>query len=119
MHISFSKELYPKSALLKAAYAFTDRAYVYLDANATHYEVDIESKKNGDIAEKEFMNELLSQTVRLDVYSRTKNIRELLLARSIASTVIETPSEEAIEETDSADIDGILRDWFEDENKAE
>lgn len=118
MHISFSKELYPKSALLKAAYAFTDRAYVYLDADPDRYEVDIEAKNGSGISEKEFMNELLSQTVRLDVYSRTKNIRELLLARSVASTVIETPAEETIEETDSTDIDGILRDWFEDEDKA-
>ena len=45
MHISFSKELYPKSALLKAAYAFTDRAYVYLDADHDRYKVDIEAKK--------------------------------------------------------------------------
>lgn len=117
MHISFSKEIYPKSALLKAAYAFTDKAYVYLDATVDSYEVDIEAKNGSSVTEKEFMNELLSQTVRLDVYKRTKNIRELLLARSIASTVIETPHAETIEETDNTDIDGILRDWFEDDNK--
>lgn len=118
MHISFSKEIYPKSALLKAAYSFTDKAYIYIDVSDSNYEVDIESKDGSNVTEKEFMNELLCQTVRLEVFKRTKNIRELLLARAIASTVIETPQAETIEETDDTDIDGILRDWFENDNKA-
>ena len=56
MHISFSKEIYPKSALLKAAYSFTDKAYIYIDVSASCYEVDVEAKDGIDVTEKEFMN---------------------------------------------------------------
>ena len=50
MIFHFSKELYPKTALLKAAYSFTDRAYIHLDVNETEYIVDISIKPD----EKEF-----------------------------------------------------------------
>ena len=47
MFMKFCKELYSKVALIKAAYNFTDIAYVHLDADDKYYYVDIESKKAG------------------------------------------------------------------------
>ena len=35
--LKYNKELYSKIALIKAAYNFTDRAYVHLDADKKYY----------------------------------------------------------------------------------
>lgn len=41
----FHRDLYSKSALIKAAYNFTDRAYIHLDADETYYYVQIAAKR--------------------------------------------------------------------------
>ncbi len=111
----FQKSLYPKIALLKAAYSFTDQAYIYLDSDDVYYYVEIEPK-NTDVSvdERTFLNEMLAQSVRHEIYLQTKNIRELMLARAMATTVIAEPESE-----DEGDQDGqtfnendILKDWF-------
>lgn len=35
--IKFNRELYSKTALIKASYNFTDQAYVHLDADENYY----------------------------------------------------------------------------------
>lgn len=115
MKFSFSKDLYPKEALLKSAYSFTDRAYIHLDADEKDYIVNISFKDGYSFEYDEFKNELLSQTVRMLIYEKTKNIRQLTVARALASTIVnDFPEEDAPEE--SVDIDAILTDWF-DENE--
>lgn len=110
----FRKELYSRTALIKAAYNFTDIAYVHLDADDEYYVVSIEAKRPDImIKEQDFINEMLTQSVRHEVYLQTKNIRELLLARSMATSVIaddafEECEEDALEFSESE----ILRDWF-------
>lgn len=115
MRYTFNKELYSKTALLKACYNYTDRAYVHLDADKDHYYVDLIIKSDASpISEFEFINEMLVQSIRHEVYLQTKNIRELMLARAMATTVIGD-----IEEGNEDDIpqngfieDEILKDWF-------
>lgn len=112
--LKFSKEIYNKQALLKASYSFTDRAYIHIDVDEQYYLVDI-SPKTADIniSSDDFKNEILAQTVRLHVSNKTKNIRELLLARALSSTLLENKNvevEEIIEE--EFDINNILEDWF-------
>lgn len=113
--LSFSKELFPKVALLKAAYAFTDKAYLHLDADQAYYYVDITPKENEiPNLQQLFENELLCQCVRHEVYLQTKTIRELLTARAMASTVVETPiADESKVIAGTADESDILTDWFE------
>lgn len=112
--LKFNRELYSKTALIKAAYSFTDRAYIHLDADERYYYVQIESKSSDNcISEAEFENEILAQSVRHEIYRQTKNIRELLLARAMATSVImedETLLEDLPEESFSEDE--ILKDWF-------
>lgn len=115
MKFKFSKEIYNKEALLKAAYSFTDRAYIHIDADDAYYIVDVNSKdgnaSNG-IKLEAFKNEILAQMVRQDIHNKTKNIRELILARAFSSTMIsEIPSYQP--EEGEVDIDDILKDWFE------
>ena len=115
MRFRFSKEIYDKGALLKAAYAYTDRAYIHIDVDEVHYIVDVNMKeevKDADIKLEAFQNEILAQMVRQDIHNKTKSIRELILARAFASTMIsEVPSYQPEEGT--VDIDDILTDWFE------
>ena len=112
--MKFCKELYSKITLIKAAYNFTDVAYVHLDADDKYYYVNIEPKQAGkEVSEQEFVNEMLVQGVRHEVYQQTKNIRELLLARAMATSVI--VDENLIDETEATDTfdeNEILKDWF-------
>ena len=119
--MNFSKELYSKIALIKAAYNFTDNAYVHLDADDRYYYVAIEPKcPDYKVSEQEFINEMLTQSIRHEVYQQTKNIRELLLARAMATSVI--VDENLIDDNDGEDSfteSEILRDWFEANEKTE
>lgn len=112
--LKFRKELYSKIALIKAAYNYTDLAYIHIDADDDYYYVTVESKKQGhQITENDFVNEMLAQSVRHEVYQQTKNIRKLLLARAMATSVI-VDDDTINEEIDDSYVESeVLRDWFE------
>ena len=113
MILYFSKSLYPKISLIKAAYNFTDRAYIYLEQNDKDYIVNIKTKdKYESSLDDDFKNEMLVQTARYEIYKQTKEIRKIIIARAMASTVIE--KNQADNESDE-DIDAskVLKDWFE------
>ena len=95
MRFRFSKEIYDKGALLKAAYAYTDRAYIHIDVDEDHYIVDVNMKDNAEDSD-----------VKLEAFQNE------ILARAFASTMISVvPSYQPEEGT--VDIDDILTDWFE------
>ena len=79
MRIQYDKEFYSKEALLKAAYHFTDRAYVYLGVEDGSFFVDFTAK--GEIQfdkeklENEFKNELLAQVIHQTVSKETTVLR--------------------------------------------
>ena len=112
--LKFSRELYSKIALIKAAYNFTDSAYIHLDADDDYYYVSIEGKDPAiTISENDFVNEMLSQAVRHEIYLQTKTIRELMLARALATSVVtrdDNPVSDGSHEAFSEDE--ILKDWF-------
>jgi len=112
--LKFNKELYSKTSLIKATYNFSDRAYIHLDADDKFYYVSIEVKPGEtNISENEFVNEMLAQSVRHEIYQQTKNIRELLVARAMATSLI---VDEGIADIDTEDQEfsesEILKDWF-------
>ena len=109
----YSKELYEKEVLLKAAYAFTDTMYIHIDVDADNYLVEPCSKQEEESNElyKKFENELIMQEVRVVVASKTKNIREMIVARALSSTIIDTNNESDIRTSDEYK-DEILSDWF-------
>lgn len=122
--LKFDKSIYPKIALLKAAYNFTDRAFVHLDSDEKFYYVNCEAKNVEDtVCEKEFLNELLAQSVRHEVYLQTKDIRELLMARAMATSVVYTDEDKKIVIDDDEDkeyqVEDIIRDWFESDDNTE
>ncbi|MBR6407861.1 MAG: His-Xaa-Ser system protein HxsD [Clostridia bacterium] len=119
MKYRFSKEIYQKEALIKAAYRYTDKAYIHLDADENNFYVDIEAKsQENHITEKEFKNAILAEMVRLYISDRTKNVRELILARAFSSTIIEKDDLEPPPENDY-NIANILTDWFDEYDDTE
>ena len=113
--LKFNRELYSKVALIKAAYNFTDSAYIHLDADNEYYYVSIEPKDPAIIiSESDFVNEMLSQAVRHEIYIQTKAIRELMLARAMATSVV--TKDDNLHSDGSNEVfseDEILKDWFE------
>ena len=115
MRFKFERDIYPKVALLKASYNYTDKAFIHLDADDKYYFAEIEmNEPSEELSEKEFLNEMLSQTIRHEVYLQTRNIRELMLARAMASTIITETDVNCLDD----DTEGyyneneILKDWF-------
>lgn len=117
--MKFAKELYSKTALIKAAYNFTNRAFVHLDADSKYYYVELKMKTPDDqISEDEFVNEMLTQSVRHEVFKQTRNIRELIYARAMATSVVYDSEKQVEEENVDSKFseDEILKDWFADGN---
>lgn len=57
MRICVPKEIYPKIVVLKAAYQFTDRAYIYIQQTSEDYLIDMKPKdESNQIVEDEFKN---------------------------------------------------------------
>lgn len=114
MRIQYDKEFYSKEALLKAAYHFTDRAYVYLGVEDGSFFVDFTAK--GEI-QFEFKNELLAQVIHQTVSKETTVLRELLVARALSSTMVDEgissdAAESPMTEDAQDELDAIAKDWF-------
>ncbi len=113
MLIKLSKEIYEKEAIIKASYFFTDRYYMELNVDDKFYYIDMKAKE-GQIEtniEKEFMNEVLVQTTRLSISKQTKNIREMIIGRALASTIIDNKDTGFVDD-ESINSDDILNNWF-------
>ena len=113
MQIKYKKELYSRSVLFKTCYKFTDNAYIHLDSDDKDFIVTISPKNSADKIdyELEFSNQMIEEVNREIVTEQTKNIRQILLARSLASTVIYDDEIAGIE-TDISDK-SAMKDWFE------
>jgi len=112
------KSLYDREALLKTAYCFTDEYYVHLDSNEDYYLVDISRKDDltPDNIEALFHNELVNQATRNLIFKKTNTIRQLILARAFASTIIETTDVDN-ESVEAVDTNNVFNDWFENEER--
>ena len=117
MELRFKKSIYSLIAIEKAAFVFTEKAYILLDENEKEYIVHIQMKdENGSLLSvKEFENEALAQLLRERIYERTKEIRELVIGRAVSSAVLlkDNPIHSTIDAEKNYDIDSILKDWFE------
>lgn len=115
MDLIYNKELYPKIAILKAAYGFIDDFYIHIDMDTENYVIAIKPKNqyDGENIKDKFDNEILAQSARYHIAKQTKNIRELIMSRAFASTLINYQAEENTDHGENVDIDRILTDWFE------
>lgn len=118
INLKISKDLYPKSVLLKTCFHFLDTYYIYLDADDKNYFIEIASKDGKDIVTNViglFFNELIAQNTRFTILEETANIRKIALARAYSSTIVEDAK--APEEIKS-DETSMFKDWF-DKNDTE
>ena len=115
------KKIYPSNLLLKTAYAFLDEAYIHFEEAREDWIVCITPKEPGADFQnllRRFENELISQTVRMQVYNKTKTLRELLMARAMTTSMIDQEDPlEKIKEDELSDISDdelkdILTEWF-------
>ena len=110
----YKKELYPKLAIMKAAYHLLDRGYIHIDMDKDHYLIQITAKPSFSEADlkRDFDNEILAQAVRFHIYEQTHEIRDILVARAMASTIINAEPQNDAPLESSERLDEILTDWF-------
>ena len=118
MKLTVNKALHSRSAVLKAAYHFTDEYYVLLDQDETSYYIDISAKEGMTPEDIEgiFSNELVAQSTREAILEKTSSLRELILARAFASTIIDDkPSDDSfVSDANDDEIDkSLFKDWYE------
>lgn len=118
----YSSNIYSREVILRAAYAFIDRYYIHIDKEDNDYIVFINAKdEDGDVnIARLFENEMISSSIRMQVFQQTHAIREILLGRAMASTMIINDDEEnetEMKEESSAnnELKSILEDWFDHE----
>jgi len=114
MKFEYNSKLYPKEVLIKAAYSFIDKAYIHLDFVEEKYVVEITPKeKEEEVKKEQFDNEMLVQSARYIIAKKTLGIREIILGRALASTLIDAGDTQCEEVEASIEENTILKDWFE------
>lgn len=112
--------IYNRDTIMKVAYLFIDRYYVYLDfirEQPGYMQIELSPKKGVHSKTKEaageFMNELLNQKLRDEIEKKTESVRELVLARALYTSYLDESEDE--EET-NYNINSIAKDWFDGAN---
>ena len=116
MEMKFNKHIYSIEDIVRALYVFTDNAYFYIDDSIDEIYVSIDEKQDAKLCGEELIgeikNELLAQIIRKYVRNNTKNVRNLIYQRAMASSLIldDIPNDHKID--GDYDIEEILKDWF-------
>ena len=112
--IKLTKQLYNKEIISKAAFSFTNDCFVSLDADDDYYYIAIERKDGEDDPnlEKEFGNEVVTQAARYNIMKETKELREIIIGRALASTIL-NDSDTGFVDDESFQAEDIIYDWFE------
>jgi len=117
VELKLETKIYPLEAIYSTCYVFIDRAYLFLDGNPKkEVRVIIKGKKN--LSKKqlqqlagEFLNELLSATLRMNLDKYSRKIRDYVVERALSSALGQTGSEEQVGYED--DPLGIAIPWEE------
>ena len=116
MILKLSNELYPKESILKTAYRFSGDYKIYLDKEDEYYLLEVNSLDGKDIddidLEHEIRKELLAQSARYSIVQQTQDLRNIIIARALASTIIDDTCSGYVSE-ENMRADDILSDWFE------
>ena len=124
--IRVAKDLYSREVLLKTAYSFTDRVYLHLAQDEKDWIVSWKPREGQDLDAGEFENELIAQSLRENLLKETSTLRQVILARAFASTVMDDRPGDTVsdpsgdmpqlpaEDTPVSDAEraAILRGWF-------
>ena len=112
--VSFTldEDLYPRDAILGAAYLFVDRCFIFL-ARPGDKQVEVRLKlKSGapdpDALEAlagEFGNALLDQLLRFRIAETTGRIREYYMARAFFTTATQSSIDQLLAELDEEELE--------------
>lgn len=112
MELKYEKAIYCKEVILRTAYVFIEDAYLHISQNASQWIVSWKPKKNNIVSPEEFENELICQQLRYQLINSHKDMRNILLGRAMATTLIEKPGEAKAPKNCDKDIHNILKGWF-------
>lgn len=91
-----NENIYPIDVVMKTSYIFIENFYIFFDYEQEHVIIVSFKSKNGASKEEmsgyigEFFNEMLNQLIRVDIFNKTKNIRQIILARALYGNCIDT-----------------------------
>lgn len=91
MQYKVDKSFYHKTALLKAAYSFIDKAYIHLSQSDDSYIISWKNKGQEIIQPEEIENELIEQELRFTLiqeHEELRKIKECILHNYLEYSVI-------------------------------
>lgn len=116
------KSICTADVLIKAAYMFLDQAYLHITEDETVWVIHFMAKEGqplGTVPQR-FENELLAQRARQLVFVQTHHVREILMARAMASSLVDQENplsrlkmDPEQQEGIAQQLDDIMKDWFE------
>jgi len=85
--VTISLQVYPIAAVFRACYWATERCYLFLESGNRLRELRIHFGKKHDevdlgVGAAEYGNELIDQSLRVQISSETREIRELIVAQA-------------------------------------
>ena len=117
LEMKLNPMIYPLEVIYSTSYVFIDRAYLFLDGDPKkEIIVAIKGKKN--LSKKqlenlagEFLNELLSAALRINLAQHNKKIRQYIVERALVSAANDENLDESVSHLD--DPLGIAVPWEE------
>jgi len=117
LEMKLNPMIYPLEVIYSTSYVFIDRAYLFLDGDPKkEIIVAIKGKKN--LSKKqlenlagEFLNELLSAALRINLAQHNKKIRQYIVERALVSAANDENLDESVSYLD--DPLGIAVPWEE------
>jgi len=117
LEMKLNPMIYPLEVIYSTCYVFIDRAYLFLDGDPKkEIIVAIKGKKN--LSKKqlenlagEFLNELLSAALRINLAQHNKKIRQYIVERALVSAANDENLDESVSHLD--DPLGIAVPWEE------
>lgn len=115
MEIKLNKKIYPLDAILHTCNLYSDQIYFKIDKNAAEFKVSTSLKQgtNNNKLKKlmdEFQNELLYQTLRLNIAKENKKARELIIEQALCAALPSQQDEQIEGQSDIGDIDKELEE---------
>jgi len=90
--VILSSGIYSLSSIKKASYKFTDRFGIQID-ELDNKNIKVTFNYNGAFSSSQtsllyndFINEVLDQDLREEIYAKTENVRNLILANAFSQT---------------------------------
>lgn len=116
MQLIIDLKIYPKQAVLKTCYALINKGYFFLKTAPKEkilVEFEAKDKKKQAAFKAEFMNALIYNSVRVEVFQDQKNIIEAVVQRALSSAAFSLEALPAAPTTFQNDPKGISKTWEE------